>query len=385
VTSTGSATGIIRRLRATPRWIAVLLAALTVSGPLSMDLYLPVLPALASDLFTSVSAPQLTMTACLFGLAFGQLLAGPISDRLGRRTPLITGLLIYTVASLLCAASSSIEMLVTARLVQGIAGGVGLVIAQSAGRDLYEGSRLTRYYGRIIVLSGLAATIAPVLGGLLATVLDWRGFLVLLTVVGLVVTAAVIIGFGETFDAGSRVTGGLAQTRTHLRIFGRDRLFLGATIAKLVDFGRVLRLPRRGPLHPARHLRPFVCSICARHRPERRRVRSVRFLRRPRAGTVRRPDRVRAGLALITLGELLLSASLLMTPALPVTITAFFLVAGGAAAVSPPPSTTLALADYPRHAGTAAAMLLPKVSSPIIAKVATMIVRGFIGSGADGC
>ena len=178
----------------------MILAALTVFGPLSMDLYLPVLSNLATDLNTPTSAAQLTMTACLFGLAFGQLLAGPLSDRLGRRRPLIAGLLLYTAASLLCAVSTSIEALIAFRILQGLAGGVGLVIAQSAGRDIYEGTRLTRYYGRIIVLSGLAAIVAPVLGGLLASMMDWRGFFVLLTVVGILVTVVVLVGFGETLS-----------------------------------------------------------------------------------------------------------------------------------------------------------------------------------------
>ena len=116
----------LHRLRSAPAWIAAILAALTVFGPLSMDLYLPVLPNLADDLRTTTSAAQLTMTTCLLGLAFGQVMAGPLSDRYGRRGPLLVGLLVYTAASLLCALNTTIELLVVFRLIQGLAGGVGL-------------------------------------------------------------------------------------------------------------------------------------------------------------------------------------------------------------------------------------------------------------------
>src|SRR5690349_13290226 len=94
------------------RWLAVLLLVLTVFGPISMDLYLPALPALTTELSAETSLAQLTVTACLLGLAGGQLLAGPISDRFGRRTPLLIGVTAYVVVSALCAASPTVEALV---------------------------------------------------------------------------------------------------------------------------------------------------------------------------------------------------------------------------------------------------------------------------------
>src|SRR4051794_41270975 len=142
-----------------------------------MDLYLPVLPALTDDLGTTTSAAQLTVTACLFGLAGGQLVAGPLSDRFGRRRPLLVGVVAYVLTSVLCAAAPTVEALVAARFVQGLAGGVGVVIAQAAGRDLYSGGRLLRYYGRLTVLAGLAAIVGPVIGGPPAQATHWRGIL----------------------------------------------------------------------------------------------------------------------------------------------------------------------------------------------------------------
>src|SRR3954454_14097804 len=135
------------------RPLAALLGLLTVFGPISMDLYLPVLPALTHDLRAATSTAQLTVTACLLGLALGQVIAGPLSDRFGRRRPLVVGVVAYIGVSLLCAVSPTVETLVAARFVQGLAGAVGIVIAQAAGRDLYSGGALLRYYGRLTVLS----------------------------------------------------------------------------------------------------------------------------------------------------------------------------------------------------------------------------------------
>ena len=334
----------------------MILAALTVFGPLSMDLYLPVLPNLAADLNTPTSAAQLTMTACLFGLAFGQLLAGPLSDRFGRRRPLIDGLLLYTAASLLCAVSTSIEALIAFRILQGLAGGVGLVIAQSAGRDIYDGTRLTRYYGRIIVLSGLAAIVAPVLGGLLASVMDWPGFFVLLTVIGVLVTVVVLVGFGETLRPDFRVTGGLRQTGIHLGILVRDRLFLGATIASSLTSAAYFAYLAAAPfvlqdiygLSPVQFALIFglnaagfaACGFLAGRAAERWSERVV-FL---------------VGIIMMIAGGGLLGVAFLTAPPLSLTIAAFLLVSGGAATVSPA-STTLALVDYPQYAGTASSIL----------------------------
>ena len=168
------------RQQSVGRALAVVLSLLTVFGPISMDLYLPVLPALTDELRAATSMAQLTVTACLLGLALGQVVAGPLSDRFGRRRPLLIGVVVYVVTSLACAVSPTVEVLVVARFAQGLAGAVGIVISQAAGRDLYSGAPLLRYYARLTVLAGLAAIVGPVVGGGLAAVTDWRGIFVFL-------------------------------------------------------------------------------------------------------------------------------------------------------------------------------------------------------------
>lgn len=355
-TDVRSARRAVERLRSAPLWVATLLATLTVFGPLSMDLYLPVLPDLAGDLGSGASAAQLTMTTCLLGLALGQLLAGPLSDRFGRRRPLVVGLLVYTAASALCALSPSIGALVGFRLLQGLAGGTGLVIAQAAGRDIYEGTRLTRFYGRVVVLSGLAAVAAPVLGGILATVVDWRGFFGLLAGVGVVVTGAVVLGFRETLGPADRIDGGRGALRGHLVALGRDRLFVGATMSSSLTSAAYFAYLAAAPfvlgnlygLAPEQYALVFganaagfaAAGFTAGRVAERWSARGV----------------LGAGLVVIGAGAVGLVSCAWWSLPLGAAVVAFFLVSAGAAAVSPP-STTLALVDHPQRAGTASSVL----------------------------
>ena len=212
------------------RLLPTLLLLLTVFGPISMDLYLPALPALTADLGASTSVAQLTVTACLVGLAAGQLLAGPLSDRFGRRGILLIGIIAYIATSALCAASPTIETLIAARFVQGLAGGVGIVIAQAAGRDVYSGGALIRFYGRLTVVGGLAAIIGPLLGGLLTAVTDWRGLFAFLAVLGGGILVIALIAFPETLPPARRTRGGWAQTMRDYRTLVTDAPFLGAVL-----------------------------------------------------------------------------------------------------------------------------------------------------------
>lgn len=341
---------------AVTRGVPVILALLTVLGPASMDLYLPVLPALARDLGSSTSSAQLTMTTCLLGLALGQVLAGPVSDRYGRRRPLILGLVIFVIASALCAFSTSVAVLIALRLVQGLAGAVGLVIAQAAGRDIYEGRQLTRYYGRIVVLSGLAAIVAPVIGGPLATVLDWRGFFVVLAAIGGVVLLSVVFGFRETLPVGHRVSGGARSTGGHVRTLAGDRLFLGAMLASAFTSaayfaylaGASFVLQDIYALSPAAYSLVFGLNAAG--------FALFGFLGGRAAERWSERLALILGLGVIAVGAGGLLATALIHLPLPFAVVSFFAIAAGAAAVSPP-ATSLALADYPQFAGTASSIL----------------------------
>jgi DHA1 family bicyclomycin/chloramphenicol resistance-like MFS transporter len=207
--------------------MAALLGMLTALGPLSIDMYLPALPALANDLHTSTSLAQLSLTACLLGLAFGQLLVGPISDIHGRRTPLITSLVVYASASILCALVPSIWALILLRFAQGMAGSGGIVIARAIVRDLYSGSEIARFFSLLMLVNGLAPILAPVIGGQLLRITSWHGVILVLGILSIAILLTVAFKLPETLPSQYRSEGSLKQTFSTFRGLITDREFMG--------------------------------------------------------------------------------------------------------------------------------------------------------------
>jgi MFS transporter, DHA1 family, multidrug resistance protein len=196
--------------------IFVVVGALTGIAPLSIDAYIPGLPELTSDLGTSASTGQLTLTAFLLGLALSQVVAGSISDNVGRRGPVLVGLVAYLASSLLCGLSPGILTLIFLRLVQGAAAGVGFVIARAIIRDLYTGTAGARIFARLVIVSGVAPVIAPILGGQVLRFTSWRGLFVLFAVVSALILAAAYVFLFETLPLHLRHEPGI---RTKLRVF----------------------------------------------------------------------------------------------------------------------------------------------------------------------
>lgn len=214
-----------------PAYTVVVLGLLTMFGPLSLDLYLPALPQLADDLGTSTSAAQLSITACLVGLALGQLVAGPLSDRLGRRRPLIVGLSAYLVASVACALAPSVTVLVVLRFIQGLGGAAGIVISRAIARDLYSGRALMIFFSRLLLIAGLAPVIAPILGGQLSRIMSWRGIFGVLAGFGAVLLLAGWFGLRETLPPERRVVGGFRRTLHGYNTLVHDRFFVGCALS----------------------------------------------------------------------------------------------------------------------------------------------------------
>lgn len=187
-----------------PRRVLVVLGSLTAVAPLVTDLYLPALPQLARSLGSSAAMAQLTMSVCLVGLALGQLVAGPLSDRIGRTVPLRCGVGVLLVTSLLCAVATDMTVLLALRLVQGLAGAAAMVIARAVVRDVYAGSRAAVVFSQLMLVSGLAPVIGPMVGGQLLAFTDWRGIFVALAVISAVLLAACWVLLPETRPAAAR-------------------------------------------------------------------------------------------------------------------------------------------------------------------------------------
>lgn len=192
-----------------PRAALLTLGALTAVAPLVTDLYLPGLPDLARSLGTSDALGQLTMSVCLVGLACGQLVAGPLSDRVGRMRPLRWGVAVLALSSFLCAVASNIGALLVLRLAQGLAGAFAMVIARAIVRDVYDvydGARAARVFSELMLVMGLAPIIGPLLGGQLLAVTDWRGVFVALGLMCLLLLLASWTELTETRPAEVRAT-----------------------------------------------------------------------------------------------------------------------------------------------------------------------------------
>lgn len=338
------------------RFLPVLLMLLTVFGPISMDLYLPALPTLTRELQASTSLAQLTVTACLVGLAVGQLIAGPLSDRHGRRPVLLIGISIYVLASLLCATSPTIEVLLGTRLLQGLAGGSGVVIAQAAGRDVYAGGALSRFYGRLTVMGGLAAVVGPLIGGQLNIVTSWRGLFLFLAIIGVLILIASATFFPETLPPAARSVGGFRRTIGGFRLLVTDRVFLGAALNQGLIYAAVFAY-----LAGATFVLQGIYGLSPQGYSFAFGLNSVGVMTFGYAAgraTERWSTRgtLAVGVAVTGAGALgLLTAGLTHMP-LCVVVCSLFALASGAAITSPP-ATTIAMSDYPHLAGTASSLV----------------------------
>ncbi len=202
-------------------------------------MYLPGLPAIGRDLHGSESAVQLTLTACLVGLGIGQLLGGPLSDAIGRRTPLMGALVTYTAASILCAFVPTLPALILARLAQGIAGGVVGVVATAVVRDRFSGTAAARFYSLLFLVTLLSPLLAPVIGGEVLLVTPWRGIFIVLAAIGVLLFCVSLLGLPETLPPDRRRSGGVAEGVRTLGRLARDREFLGFALPSALATGAI--------------------------------------------------------------------------------------------------------------------------------------------------
>ncbi|QDQ16269.1 multidrug effflux MFS transporter [Streptomyces spectabilis] len=216
---------------ATGALVTLILGGLTAMPPLSMDMYLPALPEVTDALHAPAATIQLTLTACLMGMALGQLVVGPMSDKWGRRRPLLAGLFVYVFATAICALAPTAELLIAFRLLQGLAGAAAIVIARAVVRDLYDGVEMARFFSTLMLISGVAPVVAPLIGGQVLRLTDWRGIFVVLTVVGIALTLLVWRSLPETLAPEDRHGGGTAEALRTMRGLLADRVFTGYMVA----------------------------------------------------------------------------------------------------------------------------------------------------------
>ena len=206
--------------------LLLVLAGLTAIGPAMTDMYLAAFPEMSDDFGVGASQLQLTLTSSMIGTGVGQLLLGPLSDRYGRRPPLVIGMALFTAASLLCAFAPSYEWFLAGRVAQGLTGAAGVVISRAIVRDLFSGDDFVRYFAKIMLVFGLAPVLAPLVGAGLLGLGSWQYIFYALAAFALLLLLGSATVVGETLPPERRSSGGVLGALKLMRLAVRDRRFV---------------------------------------------------------------------------------------------------------------------------------------------------------------
>ncbi|MFA5120355.1 Bcr/CflA family multidrug efflux MFS transporter [Zavarzinia sp.] len=211
--------------------LILVLGALTAFAPLSIDMYLPAFPALEAYFATTGGAVQATLAAFFVGLAIGQSVHGPLADRLGRRLPMVMGIAVYVAASIGAIFAPDIETLTLLRFLQALGGCAGIVIARAMVRDLFDERNSARVFSLLMLVMGVAPILAPMAGGQLLAIADWRWIFVVLALFGAGCLAAVFLMLPETLPPERRQRGGIGPILAAYGQLLRDPVFMGFSLS----------------------------------------------------------------------------------------------------------------------------------------------------------
>ncbi len=354
-----------------PAPTTVVLAALTAITPLATDMYLPAFPRMATDLGTTASAIQLTLTAFMIGLALGQLVIGPLSDQRGRRGLLLTGTVVCAVAGLVCALAPSIGVLVAARFVQGFGGAAGVVLARAVVADRASGVAAARLFGLMMMIQGVAPVLAPLVGGGLVNALGWRGVFAILATLSTVMVLGVVTKVPETLPVARR-TRGLAAFGRDARAVLTNRHYLGYTATLVLGFATMFAYISASPFVLQNVLGLSVGGYSVAFAANALGLSAVSALSASLVSTVAPRRLLTVGVAaVLVLSVLLLADVLVLDLALWPTLALMFLTVSALGLVFGN-ATTLATDEVARTAGTGSAIMgaaqfgLAAVVSPLV-------------------
>ncbi|WP_066581713.1 multidrug effflux MFS transporter [Cellulomonas timonensis] len=336
--------------------LVALLALLTAVAPLSIDMYLPAFPGMSQDLSTTASGIQLTMTTFLVGLALGQLFIGPLSDGLGRRRPLLAGTLLCLLASVVCALAPNVQVLASARFLQGLGGAAGVVLARAIISDTSRGAAAAKLLGVLMIISVIAPVIAPLAGGLIVASAGWR--VVFWVIAGLVALmfAGALRWAAETRPEHERTRGGLGATLRAAREVLGNRSYTGYLLTFCFAFAGLFAYIAASPfviqnvigLSEGQFSLLFAGNALA--------ITATSALAAALAGRIAYRRMIAIGLAIGVAAALgLLIVVLNGVPAVPTLV--LFAVFQGSLGLVFGNATALALGEAGRHAGTGSAFL----------------------------
>ena len=244
-------------------FILILLGMLTAFGPFVTDMYLPSLPAMGEYFNTSSSMVQLGLTTSMIGLAVGQIFFGPLSDRYGRRIPLQVAMWLFIVSTVLCLFAQDIHQFVTFRLIQGIAGAGGIVIARSIATDKFSGKELAKMLAIIGAINGIAPVVAPIIGGVFTEAIGWQGIFGILLVLGMLLLAG-CMRFRESLPAEKRLATKWADTFNSFKVVLRNKQYICYVLQLAFAQGVLFAYIASSPFIIQQHYgySPFAFSVC---------------------------------------------------------------------------------------------------------------------------
>lgn len=337
-------------------WI-MLLALLTSLGPLSIDMYLPALPQMANDFGITTQRVANTLPAYFLGLALGQLIYGPLSDRIGRKTPLYFGLLLYICASILCTFANSEWSLIAARILQALGGCVGVVIARAAIRDRLDLQSSAQAFASMMIVMGIAPIIAPSLGALVLLYFSWPAVFVFLSAIGLICLICVHFFFQETLPIERRLNLNIKQVlNLYGAIFKQKSFrwpmlagcFSGGILFCYISSSASILMDDYG-LNQQQFAYAFGLNALG--------IMLLSSINKKLGRTFSVLQRLKIGAVLQLLGVMvLLSASLLSNVALWIVLIGMFLAISGIGFTGPN-AMALAMAEQGERAGTASAVM----------------------------
>ncbi len=244
-------------------YLLIVMGLLSAFGPFVTDFYLPALPTITGYFNTSVSMVQLSLTAGMLGLGAGQLLIGPLSDKYGRRPLILLSLVVYSISTVACIYSSSIEIFVVYRLIQGFAGSGGVVISKSVAADLYKDRELTKFFSLLMVVNGLGPIAAPVFGGFLINFTTWQGIFWALFILGIILLL-LNLGFKESHPVEKRVDGNVLDSFKNFIPILKNSRFMFYVLAQTFAMGFLFSYISASPFifQEHYHLSPLMFSMC---------------------------------------------------------------------------------------------------------------------------
>lgn len=354
--------------------LVIILGGLTAFGPLSMDMYLPALPQVATDLHTTASLAQLSLTACLIGMAFGQLFFGPLSDKIGRKKPLTSTLVVFALASVLCGFSQSITMLVTMRFIQGFAGAAGIVIARASARDMYSGKDLTKFIALLALVNGSAPILAPIFGGLVLKFTTWHTVFYILAGFALLMLLGVIVKLPETLKPEHRSTGNIFDVFKTFGKLMRDPYFMRLALAQALTTAAMFAYISGSPfvLQNVYHLSPQQFSLCFAFNGI-----GIIIASQVTAKLSERTDELKLlgyGVAIAAIGAIFIMLSVALQLPVFILLIGLFLIVSMVGVVGPT-TFSLAMQEQGNNAGSASAMLglLPFLGGALVSPLVGLL------------